>query len=72
MLCSEIMGAPSAGDGRYHGMVGEGGEILYDQKNAPKGMKNIVTAEPEVTSRFRRVVDHRMQTSGSVPTPKSY
>lgn len=69
---SEIVGAQSATDGRYHYIVSEGYEMLYDHRSDPGEMKNIAAANPEVAERFRKVVEEWLKSSGPVHPPKAY
>jgi len=69
---SEILGAQSATDGRYHYIVSEDYEMLYDHRNDPGEMKNIAAVKPEVAARFRDAVKQWLDSSGPVHPPKTY
>jgi choline-sulfatase len=69
---SEILGAQSAIDGRYHYIRCGSQEFLYDWKNDPYEMKNTAENLPEITKRFRSAVNRWLENTAPVLKPNSF
>ena len=69
---TEIWGAQSAIDGRYHYIICGDQEFLYDWDNDPNEMKNLAGELPEVTATMRAAVKQWMKATAPVHEPKTF
>jgi len=69
---SEILGAQTAIDGKYHYITSEDKDLLFDMEQDPYEMRNIAEQHPEICKKMKKAIEEWLNNTPPIMEPNSF